>query len=112
MHNKFTLILNHDFRLEKLLLKSCFLGDLLLGKRLILRAYNPLVLNIVKTVNDRDNLSCKAFDWLVHAENIRVLSLTVGSLDALNIAVVDWIENIPVLGVKAAQRSVDRHGDK
>ena len=46
-----------------------------------------------------------------HAENIRVLPLAVGNRYTLNIAVVDRIENIPMLWVNAPHRSVDCHGD-
>ena len=96
-----------DGRAEELLLKMHLFTNLLNGKSYPFRGNDPLILNIIFSLDNCDYFADKFTDRHVYAENIGILLLSIGSDDTLDVAVIYRITELGEIGVKAAERTVN-----
>ena len=67
----------------------------------------PFILDIVFTVDNSDYLSCKYFKRFINSKNIRILLLTVGRDNTLDVSVIYRIYHIWIIGVCGAEWAVN-----
>jgi hypothetical protein len=84
--------------------------DLLFGECDAVGGDDPLILDVIETVNDGDHLARIFVYGLADAEKIGVLLFTVGGKEPLDVSVIDGIIQVRMVGMSAPKWAV--HGDR